>query len=177
MSILFNMQHKTTSLGRPLALVILAGLVAGAAAAEPSAVGRFKDWAVFTEEKGGDLLCYAATEASSKSPASVTHGAVWYYVTSWKSGQARNQPSFRVTYDLKTDRAPKTTIGRSSWQMFAVGGEAFAEDADDPRIVDALKKGSSLTVSGQSARGTNVTYRFSLSGSADAIAKAEEACR
>ncbi len=177
MSILFGMQQKTTFPSRPLGLVILAALLAGTAAAEPSAVGRFKDWAVFTEEKGGDLLCYAATEASSKSPSSVTHGDVWYYVTSWKSGQARNQPSFRVTYDLKTDRAPKTTVGRSSWQMFAVGGEAFAEDADDPRIVDALKKGSSLTVSGQSARGTNVTYRFSLNGSADAIAKAEEACR
>lgn len=176
-SILFNMQHKTTSFRYSLGLVIMGLLAAGAASAEPSAVGRFKDWAVFTEEKGGDLLCYAATEANSKAPSSVKHGDVWYYVTTWKSGLARNQPSFRVTYDLKADRAPKTAVGRSSWQMFTAGREAFAEDADDPRIVDALKKGSSLTVTAQSARGTNVTYRFSLSGSADAIAKAEEACR
>lgn len=156
---------------------MVAAVMAGSAAAEAKAVGRFKDWAVFTEEKGDDLVCYATTQATSKAPASVKHGDVWYYVTSWKSGQAKNQPSFRVTYDLNTDKAPKTTIGRSSWQMFAVGGEAFAEDADDPRIVDALKKGSSLTVTGQSARSTNVSYRFSLSGSADAIARAEEACR
>lgn len=177
MSILYNMQHKTSRLLRPLGLVILAAIVAGTAAAEPKALGRFKDWAVFTEESGGDLICYAATEASSKAPSSVKHGEVWYYVTSWKSGQAKNQPSFRVTYDLKAGQAPKTTIGRSSWQMFSAGREGFADDADDPRIVDALKKGSSLTVSAQSARGTNVTYRFSLSGSADAISKAEEACR
>ncbi|MBA4228048.1 MAG: hypothetical protein C0456_15605 [Hyphomonas sp.] len=177
MSILSNMQHKTTRIARPLGLVILAAALAGGAAAEPKALGRFKDWAVFTEERGGDLICYAATEASSKAPSSVKHGEVWYYVTSWKSGQARNQPSFRVTYDLKASNAPKTTVGRSSWQMFVSGREGFADDADDPRIVDALKKGSSLTVTAQSARGTNVTYRFSLSGSADAIAKAEEACR
>lgn len=164
-------------LARPLGFVIVAGALAGTAVAEPKAVGRFKNWAVFTEEKGGDLICYATTEASSKSPSSVKHGDVWYYVTSWKSGQARNQPSFRVTYDLKADKAPRTAIGRSSWEMFAAGGEAFADDADDPRIVDALRKGSSLKVTAQSARGTNVTYSFSLSGSADAIAKAEEACR
>ena len=101
---------------------------------------------------------------------------MWYYVTSWKSGQAKNQPSFRVTYDLSSSKAPKTAVGRSSWQMFSHGQEAFADDADDPRIVDALKKGSSLTVTAQSARGTNVTYKFSLSGSADAIIKAAEAC-
>lgn len=177
MSILSNMQQKTSRVLRPLGLVILAAATAGAAAAEPKALGRFKDWAVFTEESGGDLICYAATEANSKAPSSVKHGEVWYYVTSWKSGQAKNQPSFRVTYDLKASKAPKTAIGRSSWQMFVAGREAFADDADDPRIVDALKKGSSLTVTAQSARGTNVTYRFSLSGSADAISKAEEACR
>lgn len=171
------MQQKMTIPFRPLVLVIAAAALAGAAMAEPKAVGRFKDWSVFTEEKGGDLICYAAVEASSKAPSSVRHGDVWYYVTSWKSGQARNQPSLKVTYDLKPDGAPRTTVGRSSWAMFAVGGEAFADDADDPRIVDALRKGSTLQVTAQSARGTNVTYRFSLNGSAAAIDKAEEACR
>lgn len=177
MSILSNMQQKMASLFRPLGLVIVSGVLAGAAIAEPTAVGRFKDWAVFTDEKGGELICYAATQATSKAPSSVKHGDVWYYVTSWKSGQAKNQPSFRVTYDLSSSKAPKTAVGRSSWQMFSHGQEAFADDADDPRIVDALKKGSSLTVTAQSARGTNVTYKFSLSGSADAIVKAAEACR
>lgn len=171
------MQHKMQAPARSLILVIASVLLGGAAAAEPTAIGRFKDWAVFTEERGGDLICYAATAATSKAPSSVRHGDVWYYVTSWKSGTARNQPSLKVTYDLKPDRAPKTSIGRSSWEMFAIGGEAFADDADDPRIVDALRRGATVTVTAQSARGTNVTYRFSLSGSADAIDKAEEVCR
>ncbi len=171
------MQQKTANPLRPLALVIAAVALAGAAAAEPKAIGRFKDWSVFTEERNGDLICYAAVEASSKAPSSVRHGDVWYYVTSWKSGQARNQPSLKVTYDLKPDVAPRTSVGRSSWTMFTAGGEAFADDADDPRIVDALRKGSTLQVTAQSARGTNVTYRFSLNGSAAAIDKAAEACR
>lgn len=165
------------NLPRALSLLIAVAAVAGTAAAEPKAVGKFRDWSVFTEERGGDLVCYAVTEASSKAPTSVRHGDIWYYVTSWKSGQAKNQPSFKAGFDLSARTAPKTTVGRSSWQMFSSGNEGFADDADDPRIVDALRKGSSLTVTAQSSRGTNVTYRFSLSGSADAIARAEEACR
>lgn len=162
---------------RPLALLLAISALAAPALAEPTAVGRFRDWAVFTEERGGDLICYAASQATSKAPSSVRHGDVWFYVTSWKSGQANNQPSLKVTFDLQSGSTPRATIGRSSWNLFTSGGEAFADDADDPRIVDAMRKGSSLSVSARSARGTNVTYRFSLSGSADAIAKAQEACR
>lgn len=144
--------------------------------AAPEALGRFRDWSVFTEKLGEDLVCYAAVKASSQSPASVRHGDVWYYVTSWKSGQGINQPSFRVSYELDPSRAPATRIGRSSWPMFVSGSEAFASDADDPRIVEAIRRGSSLTVTARSARGTDVTYRFSLSGSADAVARAAGAC-
>ena len=63
-------------------------LFAAPALADPVAQGRFKDWAVFTETVEGDLICYAATEALTKTPTSANHGQVWYYVTSWKSGKA-----------------------------------------------------------------------------------------
>lgn len=160
-----------------LALVIAPVCLAVPASAEPTAVGRFKDWAVFTEPAGDDLICYAATEATSKSPSKANHGAVWYYVTSWKSGKAKAQPSIKVGFNFKEGSSPKAKVGRSAWTLFTAGAEAFAEDADDPAFVAALRKGSSLAVEGTSARGTKVSYKFSLSGSSAAIDKAAEACR
>lgn len=160
-----------------LAIVIAPLFLAAPAVAEPTAVGRFKDWAVFTETVEGDLICYAATEAETKSPTNVNHGSVWYYVTSWKSGKATSQPSIKVGYDIKEGSSPKAKVGRSSWTLFPAGREAFAEDADDPAIVEALRKGANLVVDATSARGTKVSYKFSLSGSATAIDKAAEACR
>ena len=174
---IFKMQQKTAKRFRALAVVMAAGLFPGSALADLEAHGRFRDWAVFTETRGEDLVCFAATEASSKTPASANHGQVWYYVTSWKSGQARNQPSLKVGYTIQSASAPRLSIGRSSWTKFAAGSEAFADDSDDPRIVDAIRRGASMSVSAVSARGTNVSYRFSLSGSADAIDKAAELCR
>ena len=162
---------------RPLAIVIGLTILAAPAIADPVAQGRFKDWAVFTETVAGDLICYAATEAQSKSPSKVSHGDVWFYVTSWKSGKAKAQPSLKVGYDFKEGSSPKARIGRSSWTLFPASMEAFAEDSDDPAIVAALRKGADLIVDATSARGTKVSYRFSLSGSASAIDKAADACR
>ena len=166
---------RTLRLSQLLAAAIL--LAAPLASADPVAVGRYKDWSVFTETTDGETICYAATPATDKAPKSADHGEVWFYVTNWKSGRARNQPSLKVGYNLREDMAPKARIGRSSWTLFAVGREAFADDADDSHIVSALKKGSELRVEAVSARNTQVAYHFSLSGSAAAIDKAASTCR
>jgi hypothetical protein len=171
------MKHNMTRHNRLAALALLAGITIPCAFAEPTAIGRYNDWSVFTEKSGSDTICYAATAATDKAPRSAEHGEVWYYVTSWKSGRARNQPSLKVGFDLKDDAAGKVAVGRSSWTLFAVGPEAFADDADDRRIVDALKKGSELRAEAVSARNTQVAYHFSLKGSTAAIEKAAALCR
>lgn len=169
--------RKSRLSGLLLAAFAATPLIAASASADPSAVGRYKDWSVFTENTGGETICYAATPATDMAPKAADHGDVWFYVTSWKSGRAHNQPSLKVGYNLREDLAPKAQVGRSSWSLFAVGAEAFADDSDDSRVVSALKKGSELRVQAVSARNTQVTYHFSLSGSAAAIDKAAATCR
>ena len=154
-----------------IAIAVSAALAAPLASASPTAIGRYKDWSVFTDTANGETICYAATQATDKAPRSADHGDVWFYVTNWKSGRARNQPS------LREDLAPKASVGRSSWTLFGVGREAFADDSDDARIVSALRKGRELRVEAVSKRNTQVAYHFSLSGSAAAIDKASETCR
>lgn len=158
-------------------LAVAAALAVPLASASPTAIGRYKDWSVFTDTANGETVCYAATPATDKAPRSADHGEVWFYVTNWKSGRARNQPSLKVGFDLREDLAPKASIGRSSWALFGVGREAFADDSDDSRIVSALKKGRELRVEAVSKRNTQVAYHFSLSGSAAAIDKANAICR
>ena len=158
-------------------LGVVFALLAPAAQADPTAIGRYKDWSVFTDTNGGETLCYAATPATDMAPRSADHGDVWFYVTNWKSGRARNQPSLKVGYELREDLAPKAMVGRSTWAMFGVGREAFADDADDSRIVSALRKGLELRVEAVSSRNTQVAYHFSLSGSSAAIDKASALCR
>jgi hypothetical protein len=152
-------------------------LLAPLAEAAPTAVGRYKDWTVFTETVNGETLCYAATEATDKAPKAVNHGDIWFFVSNWRSGKARSQPSLKVGYELRSDMPARASVGRSGWTMYGVGREAFAQNRDDTRLVDAMRRGSELHVEAVSARNTKVSYYFSLSGSADAIDKASSACR
>lgn len=147
------------------------------ALADPVAVARYKDWAVFTMDVEGDRVCYAATEATDKAPRGADHGEVVFYVTNWKSGRARSQPSLKVGFDLRADLAPSARIGRASWTLFSAGNEAFARDEDDGRLVRALERGSELRVEAVSTRDTQVAYHFSLAGSSSAIDRAASACR
>lgn len=145
--------------------------------ATPSVVRQYSDWIVFTEDIGGERLCYAATQATDKAPKSAEHGDVWFYVSNWRSGKARNQPSLKVGYELRGDLPGKAKIGRADWTLFGIGREAFAQDSDDPALVRQLKRGSELRVEATSTRNTRVTYHFSLKGSASAIDRAAGACR
>ena len=157
--------------------LIATGLIGPVAVAAPKAVGKFKDWTVFTETVDGEALCYAATQATDKAPKTATHGDVWFYVSNWRSGRARNQPSLKVGYELRGDLPGKAKIGRSNWSLFGIGQEAFAQDQDDAKIVRKLKSGQELRVEATSARNTRVTYHFSLAGSSAAIDRASSACR
>ena len=165
------------NLNRFLAIALTISLAGPLAAADPTALGKYKDWSVFTDGTGSSKLCYAATPANDKAPRAADHGDVWLYVTTWQSGSATDQPSIKVGYDLHPTQAPRLKVGRSSWGMYAANREAFADDSDDARIVSALKQGSSVRVEAVSARNTQVTYQFSLSGSSAAIDKARNACR
>ena len=147
------------------------------ATAAPTVVRQYSDWVVFTEDIGGERLCYAATQATDKAPKSADHGDVWFYVSNWRSGKARNQPSLKVGYELRGDLPGKARIGRADWTMFGIGREAFVQDTDDAALVRQLKRGSELRVEATSARNTRVTYHFSLSGSSSAIDRAAAICR
>lgn len=164
-------------LSRHISVILAVGLMAGTASAAPTAVGQFKAWKVFTDQVGGETMCYAATPATDKAPRSAEHGDVWFYVSSSRSGKARSQPSLKVGYQLRRDLPGKAEIGRASYTLYGVGNEAFAQDDDDPKLVRALKRGSELRVQATSERNTRVTYHFSLSGSAAAIDSAAVACR
>lgn len=143
----------------------------------PTAIGRFKDWTVFTDTSDGEAVCYAATEATDKAPKSSRHGDVWFYVTSWKSGRIKAQPSLKVGYDLRQDLPASARIGRATWSLFSAGNEAFAHDKDDASVLRALKRGSELRIEAISERNTQVAYHFSLAGSSAAIDQAAAACR
>lgn len=163
---------------RFLVAVVAALASSAAAAAEPQAVASFKDWSVFVREVDGDRVCFAATEAKTKQPASVNHGDVFFLIATWKSGAASNQPSFMTGYNLKDAPPPQVTVGGQKFTMYASENEGFIEAArDEQALIAAMRKGSVMQVTAVSGRGTQTSYRMSLQGLGAALDKVRDACK
>lgn len=163
---------------RRIAAALVFGLIAGPAVAQPKAVAQFRDWSVFVREVDGDRVCFAATEAKAKAPATVNHGDVFFLIATWKSGAATNQPSFMAGYTLKDQPAPSVAIGKQRFAMYASDNEGFIEQASDEQaLVGALKRGADMRVTATSSRGTATNYVFSLNGATAALDRVSAACK
>ncbi|MGV6802192.1 MAG: invasion associated locus B family protein [bacterium] len=144
---------------------------------EAREVAVYRDWKVHKRDLGGDTVCYALTEASDKSPRSANHGNVFFMVSTWRSGVAKNQPSFMAGYDLRNAPEPTIRIGADKWGLYTDGNEAFIDKTrDEERLISAMRRGSDMRVSAVSARGTATNYSFSLLGISAALDRVKKEC-
>lgn len=147
-------------------------------AASAKLEGVFKDWSVYSKTDGGERICYALAKPKSKTPSSVDHGDIYFMVSNWKSGAAKEQPSLLTGYPLKDTIPPTARVGSSKTPMYAAQNEAFVEStADEKKLVKAMRKGSTMRVDAVSTRGTQTSYEFSLRGITAALGKARTICK
>jgi len=95
----------------------------------------------------------------------------------WRSGAAKEQPSFLAGYPLKKTSSPEARVGSAKYKMFVAENEGFIESNSEERgLVSKMRAGATMNVKAVSARGTNVSYSFSLKGVTAALKKAKAAC-
>ena len=159
-----------------LCILVLSPSTANAASAKLE--GVFTDWSVYSKTDGGERICYALAKPSTKTPSSVTHGDIYFMVSNWKSGAAKEQPSLLTGYPLKNTIPPAARVGSSKIPMYAAQNEAFVESGtDEKKLVRAMRKGSTMRVDAVSQRGTKTSYEFSLRGITAALSKAKTICQ
>lgn len=161
-----------------LSAALAAGMLASTAAgAEPAQLSQHDRWTVYTLELNGDLVCYASTPPEDSAPLNADHGEVAFLIATWKSGAAAEQPMLSVGYPLRLGAPTSARVGSDRYRMFTDGTEAFVEeDADQPRLVQSMRRGSSMRLETVSAEGTQTTYEFSLDGVTAALRAAADAC-
>lgn len=152
--------------------------VEGASGAEPVFRNAHNAWRVFTRGEGNERICYAVSRPSESLPANVAHGEVFFFVSSWASGAAREQPSVLAGYPLRPDSPPRARVGSDRFTMYVSQSEGFIElERDAARLVTAMRQGSAMRVEATSDRGTATVYEFSLSGVTAALRQVGELCR
>lgn len=170
-----------TRLFKALFVLLLAGAVAGPAAAQSKGrqfLGGFRDWDAFKEIRAnGEKTCYMISVPKDTAPKNVRRGEIYVIITHWPEAQIRSQVNVVVGYPFKDGGTASAIIDGRTHKMFTRGERAWAyDDKQDRDMTEAMKRGTKLVVKGTSSRGTNTTDRYSLSGFTAAHNAITQAC-
>lgn len=147
-----------------------------AAAQNPKPIASFGSWQALTFTEDGESGCYVISEPDRKEGAYSSRGKVYALVTHRPADKKLGVLTVIAGYTYQPDSEVALEIGDSKFKLFTQEGMAWASDEDDPRIVDALKKGTAMVVRGTSSRGTETIDSYSLKGFSKAYAAIDKAC-
>ena len=162
----------------------IVALSAAASMAQDSSTNRVAvktNWNVFVDEDPKECWSVSTpTEVVNTRDGRVvaaTRSQTVLMVFYRPSAEAKGQVAFTGGYPFKSGSTVTIDIGGSEFSLFTDGEWAWpASEADDAKIVTAMKRGATAVVSGVSSRGTNTKDTFSLLGFTAAVEDAEARC-
>jgi invasion protein IalB len=163
---------------RAVACVILALCVTPAVAEEQKVnlLQKFNDWSAYTAS-GSPKVCFVVSQPTDSSPKNVRRGPIYFYVSDYPADKVTGEISVKMGYPFPPGGKTTVIVDGKKFELFTKDEGAFVEKtADEARLVDAMKAGNSMTVKGRSARGTNTSDSYSLSGISDALARMGKEC-
>ncbi|XWN32250.1 MAG: invasion associated locus B family protein [Devosia sp.] len=133
--------------------------------AAPTLLQQFNDWEAYRYEANGQVTCYILSKPTTMAPANRNHGDVFFFVTSRPAENVSDEASVLVGYPFAPDSTVTVDIDGQQFSLFTKDDGAWVEStADEQQLIAAMRAGRSMTVRGRSARGTETSYSFSLSG-------------
>jgi len=141
-------------------------------------VGTFSSWTAFTHGEAASLLCFATAQPTKQEPAGAKRSPAFVYVSSWPKDGVKAEISVKIGYALRKGSDVTLAVGSSNFKLFANGDRAYVADAtEELKLLEAMRKGSTMTVQGTSERGTATTDTYSLAGISQALQAMATNCK
>jgi len=144
--------------------------------AQPSLEGAFNDWSLYGLQENGNPVCYLSSGLERSSDNVPRRRPAVVLITNRPAEGRKGVVSVDPGYIYEDGSQVLMTIGRRQFHLYTKGGQAWAEDGDDPQIIQAIRTGSTLVVTGRMKSGTTTTDTFSLRGFGTALAALDRAC-
>ena len=156
--------------------MIMALITTPAIAQEVKLLEKYNKWAAYTSE-GSPKVCFAVSQPESSTPKNVRRGPIYFYISHYPGDKVEGEISVKMGYPFPPGGKVTVTIGNDKFELFTKEEGAFLEKAEDEaKLVAALKAGNAMKVQGRSARGTNTTDNYSLSGTTSALERIAKDC-
>lgn len=143
----------------------------------PSLIETHKDWGVYTHTLNGKKSCFLLSQPLKLEPVGRDHGDIYFFVTYRPAEGVTGETSVKVGYSFKEGSDVSVNVDGVNFDMFTRGDGAWIRNAaDEPNLLASMKRGRTMVVRGESSRGTQTTYTFSLSGITAAQKKVVNVC-
>ncbi len=157
-----------------LSLAIVSG---SSADAQTRAFKKFGDWRVLTHTEGAAQICFTIAQPRTSEPAAAAESA-YFYVSAWPKDGVRSEVSVKTSVALKPGAPATIAIDQTIFKLFSRGDRAYVIDAtDELKLLDAMKKGSTVVVLAQSEQGVVSKDTYSLAGITQALQAVSGGCR
>jgi hypothetical protein len=168
-----------TAAARTVAAAVGLALASSAGMAQSvKTIGTYSSWTSFTHGEAASLLCFATAQPAKQEPSSAKRDPAFVYVSSWPKDGVKAEISVKIGYALRKGSDVTLAVGSSSFKLFAHGDRAYVADAtEELKLLEAMRKGSTMTVKGTSDRGTATTDTYSLAGISQALAAVATNCK
>jgi len=165
---------------KPAATPAAPAPAAAAGAAQPTLLGQFGDWGAYTATPGGKKICFvlAKPASSSTSPPNRPRDPTYMFVSSRPAEKVKDEVSIIFGYGFKPNTDASVEVAGASYAMYTQADGAWVKNAaEEPRLVETMRKGQDLKVKGTSAKGTASTDIYSLKGLPQALDRVGQECR
>ena len=148
-----------------------------AIAEEVKKIGKFKDWETIVIKNDSKLVCFAQSKPVLQSPKSYKREAR-LFVSFRPNEKILNEISITAGYEFNNQNSITAKSGKFRYK-FDIAQENFAWMADNKKkkkMINTMKKGSRIMVSGYNQEGSQTIDHYSLLGFTKAYKAAKKSC-
>ncbi|MDR1693706.1 MAG: invasion associated locus B family protein [Lactobacillaceae bacterium] len=162
-----------------LSLSLVVSVSAANASSTPATLGEYDDWIAYSYKDAGGMVCYMASTPKKDEGKYTKRGDIYVVVTHRPKEKSFGVVNFVAGYDYKPGAAVTVKIGKKTIdKIFTDGDKAWAiNDQIDKDLVDTMRKGDRMIVSGTSSRGTTTKDTYSLRGFTSAYKAITAKCK
>jgi len=155
--------------------------IAPASADSPTLLGVFNNWQAASTGAGDAKVCFVLAHPTASTPKKAKRDPIGFMINNWPARKAKGEPQVVAGYAYKDGSIVTAEIGADKFTFFTKNdgdaGSAWMKDPkEEARLVDAMKRGAQLIITGISRRGTMTRDTYSLKGISTALDKINTSC-
>ena len=161
----------------PALLIISITWFSQLSAEEIKKVGKYKDWEAIVITSDSGKICFAQSLPVLQGPKSNNKRDAKLFVSFWPTEKSINEISVTAGYEFNSNTVTAQS-GKNKFK-FDIKQQGFAWIADtklESRMIEKMKKGSRIMVTGYNQKGSQTIDHYSLLGFTKAYNTTKKAC-